>query len=191
MEKAQQLRVINMLNINIFGGPGVGKSTAAADIFSEMKKEGYVVELTHEYAKDLTYSQEFTRLSDQVHILGEQHHKLFRLKDKVDYTINDSPFILGCAYLDRSDTFPYDAFIDFSVKLFNSYTNLNILLIRDYDLKYQTFGRNQDLNGAVEKDKEIRELLTTNSIPFIELNVKELSLQKLKALNEQGFKIQK
>ena len=43
--------------INIFGGPGVGKSTVAADLFVIMKKEGYSVELVTEYAKELTYEK--------------------------------------------------------------------------------------------------------------------------------------
>ena len=37
--------------INFFGGPGVGKSTAACDLFVAMKKAGYKVEYVDEYAK--------------------------------------------------------------------------------------------------------------------------------------------
>ena len=31
----------NTLLINIYGGPGAGKSTAAAGVFYELKKNGY------------------------------------------------------------------------------------------------------------------------------------------------------
>lgn len=42
--------------INFWGAPGSGKSTAAAELFVQMKKDGANIELTTEYAKDLVYS---------------------------------------------------------------------------------------------------------------------------------------
>jgi len=38
--------------INLLGGPGVGKSTAAAKLFAKYKDEGKSVELVREYVKD-------------------------------------------------------------------------------------------------------------------------------------------
>ena len=40
--------------INLFGGPGCGKSTGAAYVFSKLKMLGVNAELTSEYAKDKT-----------------------------------------------------------------------------------------------------------------------------------------
>jgi len=123
-----------MLNINLFGGPGTGKSTTAAEIFAQLKKNGTKVELLQEYAKDLTYSNELTRLKDQVHILGEQHHRMVRLQGSVDYAVHDSPFVMGCNYIDKTNTkFPTQAFIDFSVKLHSTYENLNVFLKRNVE----------------------------------------------------------
>ena len=62
--------------INIFGAPGAGKSTTAAALFALMKLEGYKVELVTEHAKDLTYSESFKELNDQLKVFGEQNHRM-------------------------------------------------------------------------------------------------------------------
>ena len=41
--------------INLFGGPGAGKSTCAMEICSELKKHGLSAEYVQEYAKELVY----------------------------------------------------------------------------------------------------------------------------------------
>ena len=50
--------------INLFAGPGTGKSTTAAGLFYKMKSKGYMVELVTEFAKDLVYQESFFRLKD-------------------------------------------------------------------------------------------------------------------------------
>lgn len=164
-----------MININLFGGPGTGKSTIAAELFSELKKRGIKVELLQEYAKDLTYSNEVIRLNDQVHILGEQHHRMVRLQGALDYVIHDSPFVMGCTYIDKTNVrFPIEEFTKLSVALHNMYNNINILLSRDVaSYSYQEYGRNQTLEEAVLKDQEISDFLITNNIPFIKVKVTE------------------
>ena len=44
--------------INLFGGPGAGKSTTAAGLFYEMKVRDIKCELVTEYAKDMTYEKQ-------------------------------------------------------------------------------------------------------------------------------------
>ena len=41
--------------INMISGPGSGKSVLAAELFVEMKKQGYNVEFLQEYAKKLVW----------------------------------------------------------------------------------------------------------------------------------------
>ena len=41
--------------INLFGGPGAGKSTCAMEICSELKKHGLSADYVQEYAKELVY----------------------------------------------------------------------------------------------------------------------------------------
>ena len=150
-----------------------------------MKAKDYDVEVIHEYAKDLTYGEEFIRLTDQLHLLGEQHHRLHRLKDKVDYTIHDSPFLMGICYLNKDDIFPIKEFKQLTIALYNSYDNINIFLERAEDLTYQAYGRNQTLSEAIKKDNEIKQLMQDNNIPYITVKMGEKSVKKIMKIIKQ------
>ena len=51
--------------INLFGAPGVGKSTGSACVFADLKKEGVNAELISEYAKDKTWEHNSVALGCQ------------------------------------------------------------------------------------------------------------------------------
>ena len=152
--------------INIFGGPGVGKSTTASGIFYKLKLEGYNVEYVSEFAKELTFGKDYTKLSDQLLIFGEQHHRIYKLRDEVDIIVNDSPFVMGLAYLNHDDNLPEFEFTQLIVKLFKSYNNINFMISRNETQKYSEVGRNQNLDQAIQKDVEITHLLNSNYIEY-------------------------
>lgn len=131
-----------------------------------MKTDGYKVELVSEFAKELTFSDDMTRLKDQLLILAEQHHRMFRLQGKVDYVVHDSPINMGQVYLNDA-TIPAEEFKIFNNALFARYNNLNIFLQRNVEEHgYQEYGRSQDLQGAIELDEKIKLMLEENSIDF-------------------------
>ena len=144
--------------INLFGGPGTGKSTTAAALFALMKRNGYNVELITEFAKDLVWTERNKELGDEIYIFGKMYHKLWRLKGKVDYVINDSPLPF-CHYYDR-EKIKY--FKEFVMNAFNSFDNINFLLKRHF--KYQEEGRIQTESEADLVDSDIRSLIETNGI---------------------------
>ena len=136
-----------------------------------MKTNNYKVELVSEFAKELTFSDDNTRLKDQLLILAEQHHRMFRLQGKVDYVIHDSPINMGQVYL-NDDTIPAKEFKDFNNALFNRYTNVNIFLQRNVkEHEYQEYGRSQSLIQAEVLDMEIAKMLRENNIPFTFINM--------------------
>ena len=64
---------------NIFGGPGVGKSTTAARIFVGLKDLGINTELATEFAKDKSWEGAHSTLACQPYITGTQIWRIERL----------------------------------------------------------------------------------------------------------------
>jgi nicotinamide riboside kinase len=157
--------------VNLWGSPGCGKSTVAAGVFYELKRKMVNIELVCEYAKDLIWSETTNLLTNQVHILGEQHNRMFHLKDKVDVIVTDSPFLMGVIYADYSIISP--SFEKFVVDEFNrpEIINLNFLIKRVRP--YVSEGRLQDEAGADAKGREIIALLEKHNIEYTVLEGKE------------------
>ena len=92
-----------MIVVNLYGGPGAGKSTGAAYVFSRLKEAGVVAELVTEFAKDLTWDHSRAIL-DQMFVFGTQYHRLARLElDGVQVAVTDSPLLLSVVYA-KNDT---------------------------------------------------------------------------------------
>ncbi len=166
------------LIINFFGGPGIGKSTQSAGLFSIMKKLHIDVELTFEYPKIVAWEENYSAIKDQFFITANQHRNITRLHGKVDYIIVDSPIILGTVYKDRYNKEPEypgmfydDSFDIFILSLFKKYRSLNIFLNRD-DSSYNENGRFQNLEESKIIDNDIKLKLLGNDIPFVEFSVK-------------------
>jgi predicted ATPase len=127
------------LVINLIGGPGAGKSTTSAGLFFLMKIAGYKVELVTEYAKELSYDENWNDLKKQLHVLAEQERRQRRLLGKVDYIITDAPLLTGMAYV--SDPRDRHAVEQSAKSLFASYNNVNFVINRVEP--YAEYGRNQ------------------------------------------------
>ena len=150
--------------INLFGGPGAGKSTTAAGLFYEMKKRRIEVELVTEYAKDMVWEGRHNILEDQIYIFAKQQRRISRLRDhRIDWVITDSPIALGLVYL--RDGALSDNFRDLVMEVFDSFENHNFLLQRNFE--YNPIGRNQkDLEEAGIYDQKVASLLDARDIPF-------------------------
>ena len=146
-----------MLLVNLFGGPGVGKSTTAAALYSQLTMRGYHAESVGEAAKDIVWDNCTALLGNQVLITGMQYQRLRRLVGKVDIAISDSPLILAYVY---GRTLPY---IELMKPLIHALETglpetrvLNVLLMRPTTREYNPEGRVQKtLEAAVENDYRI------------------------------------
>lgn len=143
--------------VNLFGGPGCGKSTAAAYIFSQLKMRGHTVELVNEYAKRLTWEENYTALKNQVYILGQQYYQECLSFDKVSCVITDSPLLIGTMYRGEMDIDIYNDYKNLAVRLFQSRDNFNIMMKREGE--YDIVGRNQTLEQAEDLDNVARGLV--------------------------------
>lgn len=148
--------------VNLFAGPGSGKSTTAAGIFYKLKTVDFRCELITEVAKDMTYEKNASRMSNQIFLLGEQYQRLHRVRDSVNFAISDSPIILGINY--RPDTYP-KSYDQLCLDLFEEFENINYFVVRTK--KYQQYGRNETEDQARKHDDSIRNILEKYSIPYI------------------------
>lgn len=153
--------------INLFGGPGAGKSTTAAGLFFRMKNFGLNVELVTEYAKDLTWEDRQKLLGDdQLYVFAKQQRRLNRLKGKVDYVVTDSPLLLGLAYCKTTDPNHLPNLIK---EVFDQYDNYNFFINRG-NKPYQPIGRNQTSQEAQLLDKHILSTLDQEGVEFVEVD---------------------
>lgn len=152
--------------LNFFGGPGSGKSTAAAYIFSKLKLAGYNVELVTETAKDLTWDNAQNMLKDQIYVFGEQEHRFFRCADKVDLVITDSPLLLTTFY--NSDSDIHENLYALVKDVIKRYDNLNVFLARVKP--YNPVGRNQTESESDLISMRIQDALEEDNIPYYTVN---------------------
>lgn len=163
-----------MKTINLFGGPGAGKSTTAAGLFYEMKRHWIEAEYIQEYAKELLWSNSAHMLSEQNYIFAEQEHRLNRLREKVAVAIADSPLLLSSFY--APPTYP-EAFHQSVFHFFDSYDNINIFVKRSHE--YSLMGRLQNSSEADAISEKMQNFLTDNGISYWSITASDASPRRL------------
>lgn len=141
--------------INLYGGPGCGKSTGAAHIFSELKLCGISCELVTEFAKDCVWDNSVDLLNDQLLVTAQQWHRVDRLLGKVDYIITDSPILIGLAYI-APRSYYSASLSELILNLHRSVKTMDVFIKRVK--KYSMAGRIQTETEAKEKDSIIKEI---------------------------------
>ena len=159
MEKNKRAKVINL-----FGGPSVGKSTTAAGVFSLLKLHNIECELVTEYAKDLVWEERHKTIQDQQYLFAKQHHRLWRVVDKVDIVVTDCPLMLSPIYGELYKV-TNKSFYDNVVDVVNGFDNLNIILTRIKT--YNRNGRLQTEDEAKAIDEDVIKILNKYEMPWI------------------------
>jgi hypothetical protein len=141
----------------------------ASHLFSLLKYKGVNCELINEFAKEKTWENNSTALSDQFYITACQHYKQHILIGKVDVIITDSPIILGLFYYkDQVLINPlYDTnklYKELVLAIFHQQNNMNYFVNRDKP--YNPNGRNQTEEQAKELDRTIKEYLDKHFIHY-------------------------
>lgn len=156
--------------INLFGGPGAGKSSTSAGLFFIMKTDNEFdssVELVTEFAKDLVYAGRLKELegNNQLYITAKQYSRLNRLRDRVDYVVTDSPIIQSLMYTPEN-YFP--SFGPMLREIFDSFDNTNIFIKRVKE--YRTYGRTQTEEESDLIGNRIWNFLSNNGIDYHVVN---------------------
>jgi len=124
--------------INLFSGPGAGKSTTMKMLTGHLRAE------------------------DQIYVFAKQQRRIARLRDhNLQWVITDSPIPLGLCYMKpEHETL---AFRELVMHVFNSYDNHNFYLTRN--VSYNPNGRNQKtISEAEQVDAKVLTMLSDNEI---------------------------
>jgi len=162
--------------INLFGGPGSGKSTTASGVFYNLKvkKQGIVAELVLEYAKSLCWESREKALTNQIYILGKQLHKIEIVANEVDVIVMDTSLLLGAIYAPADY---YSSFNTLLLEIYNSMDNMNFYIERHKP--YLAVGRYQNEQEAKEVDVDVKTWLDDNNIVYDTVPGTEEGVEKI------------
>ena len=85
--------------VNLFGGPGVGKSTAAFYLMAKLKMAGVDCEYTPEFAKDKVWEGNLDVFNCQLFVTCRYYWSIRNLQNKVEVIITASPIVLGAPFV--------------------------------------------------------------------------------------------
>ena len=164
--------------INIFGGPGIGKSSIAAGVTYKLKKNHINCDQPYEFPKLLAWDDNHSAIQDQLYVLANQHRGIVKSYGKVDYIVLDSPILLSLTYRNyyKGTEYPSslygESFDKMVLDTFNQYDNINIVLDRA-DGVHNNDERYQNLEESKELDIVIENSLIENTIPFHKIKVND------------------
>lgn len=162
------------LVINFFGGPGAGKSSAAAYVYGLLKWQGVKAELITEYAKDRVWEGSLNVLKHQEYVYAKQKHRMWRCAGQVDVIVTDAP-LLHCIYYDQTHNKAFSSLVSQAIGEFD---NINVFVDRVAE-HYQTEGRYQSLEKALDIDASIRFMLCTHDPKYLTVLGQEEEVRQL------------
>jgi hypothetical protein len=170
--------------INLFAGPGTGKTSIAAGVLYELKKRHISCDAPYEFPKVLAWDDNKSAIKDQLYVLANQHRGIVQSFGKVEYIVMDSPILLSLIYKNYYNGTEYpsslytELFDKMVLGIHSQYENLNIVLKRGMGVFNKT-ERYQDLGQSIELDYMIVTTLDKNEIPYIELEVDENTVNRI------------
>lgn len=154
------------LRVGLYGGPGIGKSTIRALVFGTLKQRGVEIEEVPEYAKEMVWEERWNALKFQPSVIAKQMWRERRLDEKVDVSITDTSTLLSLIYgTEENGVTP--AFRNWVLDDYRRAQRLDFMLERDLGHVYQASGRMQTYEQALKDDAAIRDLLDSESIPYV------------------------
>lgn len=168
--------------INLFGGPGTGKSTTAAGVFHALKQLGVNAELVQEYAKDKAWEFEQFKGNEtplvfkcQEYLFAQQMFRMRRLVGSAEIVVTDAPILMGIAYM--SPTFDLPSLKNVISEAHHLFDNRNFFLIRKKE--YNPRGRIHSEEQAKLMDVKIRNMLDEQMVEYETVSADDLAVDEI------------
>ncbi len=165
-----KLRLYPTKVINIIGGPGCDKSLFSSAIILNLNLRHKSVEQIPDYAKSLVWQKDFEALRNQYRVAQRQFEMLDLLDGQVQYLVTECALMQVLYYNEnyRENICDVAKTKDHILDWYHRHDNINILVERG-DKKYVHTGRFQNEEEAKVIDRELRETLEREQIPFISM----------------------
>ncbi len=148
--------------VNLFGGPGIGKSRVALELTGRLKSQGFDAEYVDEWIKEAAWLGYHDLFNQPDVIAANQRRKLETVKQHCTIVVTDCPLILTVPYAKYNvKKWPHESFSAMVTTLFNQYNNYNVWLERNPTIFKQT-GRRETLSDATKLDSLIKEFIDNN-----------------------------
>ncbi len=177
------VQMAKTLVINLYGGPGTGKSTSAALLYATLKSMGVNAELVREYVKDWAWEGRTIGTYDQLYFMGKQIRKESSLYGKVEVIVTDSPVWMSAYYAAKYSPLPVAQGVTAAVKGYyaqagaDGHKHVHVFLTRSK--LYNQSGRYQTEAEALEMDTELKAVLATNFVETTQCGTENADLETL------------
>lgn len=160
----EQQKKFNTVVVNMFAGPGAGKTACAWEIAAALKKKGLVVEYVPEAAKEHVWANDLQlldgSLQGQSALLEEQDNRIQRLMGKVEAIVTDAPILLNPIYLkEKNPEFEKEV-----CKRFTAQRNFNVFVKRGKNFEQE--GRIHSQEESKQLDEKIENVLKENNLYY-------------------------
>ena len=173
------------LIVNLYGGPGSGKSTGAAYLFAKLKMAGVDAEYVTEFAKDKVWEGSQEAFKCQFYISGKQAFRISRCFGKVDVIITDSPIMLGSIYANMNGR---QALAKACIEEAKRYAGNSLDIVLKRVKQYNPNGRNQTEQESRGIDGVVRSMLFANGTGYYEVTGDVDGYDKAYSLIMKGLK---
>lgn len=169
--------------INLYGGPGTGKSTSSAFLFYKLKSMHKDVELVREYVKNWAWEGRHIGPYDQFYFMGKQIRSEAMLFGKVDYIVTDCPVLLGAYYAKRySSPTVAEGILGgvlsfYKAALADGHRHVDVFMNRTKP--YNQAGRYENFEQAKDVDEGVKAMLRELKMPFTMCDTDESALSSL------------
>lgn len=157
--------------INLYGGPGAGKSTAAAYLYYLLKCQGESVELVREYVKNWAWDNRAFNVYDELYFLGKQVRHESMLFGKVNYIVTDAPVLMTAYYASIYCSAGFAQGVEQAALAFykqakdDGHNHVHVYLNRN--LPYKAEGRYQTEDQAIQVDEGVKKMLIRLDVSII------------------------